>query len=94
MNIQRSRFEIYKELLTQVHNGNCIPTRLMYSVNISWSNLNMYTDSLISQGLLMEVEEGVDNRSRTRFHVTERGERFLEYLGMALDPLKPEDTND
>ena len=54
----------------------------------------MYTDSLISQGLLMEVEEGVDNRSRTRFHVTERGERFLECLGLALDPLKPEDTSD
>lgn len=76
------------ELLTQVHNGNCIPTRLMHSINISWSNLKEYTDSLIAQGLLEEIEGGMNNRSRTRFHVTERGERFLRYLGLALNPLK------
>jgi predicted transcriptional regulator len=82
------------ELLTQVHNGNCQPTKLMYSTNISWSNLILYTGSLIAQGLLMEVEEGEDNRSRTRFHITERGERFLEYLGLALNTLKLESNSD
>jgi predicted transcriptional regulator len=92
MSIKRSRFEIIMELLTQVHNGNCLPTRLMHSTNLSWNTLSMYTDSLVVKGLLVEDDGGGDNRSKTRFHITERGERLLEYLGLTLDPLSLEDS--
>ena len=66
MSISRSRFEIFKELLTQVHNGSYQPTRLMHSTNTSFGDLNLYKETLISLGLLMEIEESADNRSRAR----------------------------
>ena len=62
MSISRSRFEIFKELLTQVHNGSYQPTRLMHSTNTSFGDLNLYKETLISLGLLMEIEESADNR--------------------------------
>jgi predicted transcriptional regulator len=91
MSIHRSRFEIYKELLTQVHNGNCQPASLMHSTNISFGDLDLYKETLISLGLLMEVKEGADNGSRTRFHVTEKGESVLEYLESASNSVNLEE---
>jgi predicted transcriptional regulator len=91
MSVRRSKFEIYRELLTQVNNGNCQPTRMMYSINLSWIAFNQVKESLISQGLLAEVEGAGDRRSRTRFMVTDKGEKFLEYLGLALNSVNLEE---
>ncbi|OGD55740.1 hypothetical protein A3K78_07190 [Candidatus Bathyarchaeota archaeon RBG_13_52_12] len=85
MSLRRSRFEIYRELLTQVHNGNVHPTRMMYSTELPWPAFNQVIKTLISQEFLSEVEDQVDKRSGARYRVTEKGERFLEYLGKALD---------
>jgi predicted transcriptional regulator len=57
----------------------------MYSTNLSWPAFNQIKESLISQGLLAEVEDAGDKRSRTRYRVTDKGEKFLEYLGLALN---------
>ena len=85
MSLQRSRFEIYRELLTQVHNGNCHPTRMMYSTELPWPAFNQVMRTLISQELLAEVEDQVDKSSRAKYRITEKGERFLKYLGEALN---------
>ena len=84
LSLQRSKFEIYRELLTQVHNGNCQPTRMMFSTNLSWPSFNRVMETLVSQGLLAEAEGDGDKRSRTRYRVTEKGEKFLEYIELAL----------
>jgi predicted transcriptional regulator len=68
-----------------VHNGNCQPTRMMYSTELPWPVFNQVMKTLISQKFLAEVEDQVDKRSRARYRITEEGERFLEYLGKALD---------
>ena len=73
-----------------MHNGNCQPTRMMYSTNLSWPAFNQVKETLISQGLLSEVEDLGDRRSRTRFRVTDKGEKFLEYLGLALNSVNLE----
>ena len=91
MSLRRSKFEIYRELLTQVHNGNCQPTRMMYSTNLSWPVLNRIKEPLISQGLLAEVEDPRDKSSKTRYRVTEKGEKFLDYLGLALNSINLEE---
>ena len=85
MSLRRSRFEIYRELLAQVHNGNCQPTRIMYSTELPWYTYNQVMQTLISQKFLVEVEDQIDTGSKARYKVTEKGERFLEYLGKALN---------
>lgn len=84
MSLRRSRFEIYRELLTQVHNGDYQPNRMMYSTELPWYTFNQVMQTLISQKFLVEVDQ-IDKGSRARYKVTEKGERFLEYLGKALN---------
>ncbi|OGD55506.1 hypothetical protein A3K78_11375 [Candidatus Bathyarchaeota archaeon RBG_13_52_12] len=91
MSLRRSKFEIYRELLTQVHHGNCKPTRIMYSTNLSWPAFNQILETLISQGLLAKIEEARDKRSRTKYMATEKGEKFLDYLGLALNSVNLEE---
>jgi len=84
MSLRRSRFEIYRELLTQVHNGDSQPNRMMYSTELPWYTFNQVMQTLISQKFLVEVDQ-MDKGSRARYKVTEKGERFLEYLGKVLN---------
>ena len=64
---------------------------MMYGTNLSWPAFNQILETLISQGLLAEIEEARDKRSRTRYMVTEKGEKFLEYLGLALNSVNLEE---
>jgi hypothetical protein len=41
-------------------------------------------EPLISEGLLRKVEGFGDDEDGPWYQVTEKGERFLEYLGLAL----------
>ena len=81
MDIHRSRLDVYKELLAQVHMGNCQPTELMRSVNISRDNFNLYKESLMSLGLLREIDEGLGNGGGVQ--VTERGKMVVGYLELS-----------
>ncbi|OGD56150.1 hypothetical protein A3K78_06230 [Candidatus Bathyarchaeota archaeon RBG_13_52_12] len=90
MSIPRSKFELYQEILTHVHNGNYLPTRLMHKTHISWVAFNRIKEPLISQGLLEEVEDPGDRRSRIKYRATEKGEKFLEYFGTAMKLINQE----
>ena len=81
---QRSKFELYLELLTQVSNGVINPTRLMQILNLSSRGLNEALESLVSEGLLVEVRDAGFGRFH-EYQVTEKGEKFIEYLGLALN---------
>jgi len=63
----------------------------MYSTNLSWPAFNQILETLISQGLLAKIEEARDKRSRTKYRVTEKGEKFLDYLGLALNSVNLEE---
>ena len=64
----------------------------MYSTNLSWINFNQIIKPLISQRLLAEIIESGDKRSKTKYKVTEKGERFLEYIGLALNSVNLEEA--
>jgi predicted transcriptional regulator len=57
---------------------------MMYSTELPWYTFNQVMQTLISQKFLVEVDQ-MDKGSRARYKVTEKGERFLEYLGKALN---------
>jgi predicted transcriptional regulator len=93
MSIRRSKFEIYMDILTQVKNGVNLPTRIMYGTNLSWLSLNQVMKQLVTQGLIEEYrEETPDRRTKTTYRITERGDKFLEYLGFAIGQIKLEDV--
>jgi predicted transcriptional regulator len=58
---------------------------MMYSTELPWYTFNQVMRTLIEQEFLAEVEDQVDERSRAKYRITEKGERFLKYLGKALD---------
>jgi predicted transcriptional regulator len=64
---------------------------MMYSTNLSWPAFNQVKETLISQGLLSEVEGSGDKRSRIRYRVTDKGKKFLEYLELALNSVNLEE---
>ncbi len=64
--------------------GNCQSSNLMRCINLSQSSLHQVMEPLISEGLLRKVEGVSDREDGPGYYVTEKGERFLEYLGLAL----------
>jgi predicted transcriptional regulator len=57
----------------------------MYSTELPWPAFNQVMKTLISQEFLAPVEDQVDKSSRAKYRITEKGERFLKYLGKALN---------
>jgi hypothetical protein len=45
---------------------------------------------LISEGLLVEIEGAGDKRGEAWYEITGKGERMLEYLGLAFSLIKLE----
>ena len=90
---RRSKFEIYIDILDYIKNGVNIPTRIMYSANLSWKPLCSMLDSLVKQGLVEDIynEEG-DKRTKIHYQITEKGDNVLRYFNRAKDLLKVEKT--
>ena len=81
MTLKRSRLEIYLDILRVIRTGVHKPTRIMYGSNLSWSPLQGILKSLIAQGLIVVVEE----RSRKKYEITEKGRRALRYFDQAKE---------
>ena len=88
MSNRRSKFELYREILSQVKNGNYMMTKLMYGSNLSWNSFNQYFEPLVSQGLIRSIRMDENNGSRVKYFITEKGEICLECLGLALNSVK------
>jgi predicted transcriptional regulator len=56
----------------------------MQCTNLSNYALNQAMEPLISQGLLIEVEDIWEKEHGDLYKVTEKGKQFIQYLGMAL----------
>ncbi len=64
-------------------------TKLMYSANMSYAQIQKYLGFLVDHGLIDKVEMG--NPSVT-YHVTEKGRSLLKSIDTILEVLDMEDT--
>ncbi|MFH2111930.1 MAG: winged helix-turn-helix domain-containing protein [Candidatus Bathyarchaeota archaeon] len=84
MSSRRSRFEIYVDVLSEIKNGASKPTQIMYAANLSWRPLQEILRSLVSQGLIAEIEEDIkDKRTKVQFDLTMKGENVVRYYSKA-----------
>jgi predicted transcriptional regulator len=83
MNQRRSNIEIISEMLRIGANG-AGKTEIMYSANMSYSQIQKYLKFMISQGLIDKVEIG--NPSIT-YVVTEKGRGLRNSIETVLEVL-------
>ena len=76
MTRKRSKLEISLEILRAVNRGENKPTRIMYRTNLSWIPLKQIFESLITQGLMEEIELS----KRKEYAITQKGKKVLTYF--------------
>ena len=89
MTNRRSTLEIYLDVLWEIKKGTEKPTRIMYGSNLSWIPLQKVLNSLVSEGLVMEIEasERKDKRTPKTYKITQKGENVIQYFRRAKDLL-------
>ena len=94
MTRRRSKLEIYLDVLWIIKNGTKKPTRIMYGANISWKPLKRILKSLVSQGLIGEVDarENRDKRTSTYYELTQKGDNVIRYFNRAKSLLELEEA--
>ena len=94
MTRRRSKLEIYLDVLWIIKNGTRKPTRIMYGANLSWKPLQRILSSMVSQGLIREVDArgGRDRRTNKTYEITQKGENVVKYFNRAKDLLELEEV--
>lgn len=82
---RRSAFQIRIDVLNTIKKGLKKPTRIMYSVNMSWAPLQNVLSSLMSSGFIREIDSMNDKRSPRQYEITQRGLNVLNYLDKEKD---------
>mgnify|MGYP006269567427 CR=1 FL=1 len=82
---RRSRLDIVLSVLNTVKEGVNKPTRIMYATNLSWKPTQRILNTLVEQGLLMEIENDGGRRTKTRYELTEKGSDVVRYFDKARD---------
>jgi len=88
MHRRRSNIEIIGDMLRVGENG-AGKTEIMYSANMSYSQLQKYLSLLISQGFVDRLEVG---NPVVTYRVTERGSALLKSIDTILDVLEFRDN--
>jgi predicted transcriptional regulator len=83
MNLRRSNIEIISEMLKIGANG-AGKTEIMYSANMSYSQIQKYLKFMIAQGLIDKVEVG---NPSVAFRVTEKGHGLRKSIETVLEVL-------
>ena len=83
MNKRRSNIEIIAEMLKVGENG-AGKTELMYTVNMSYAQLQKYLKFLLSNGLIHTVEVG---NPSVRYYVTQKGSDLLKSIEAVMEQL-------
>lgn len=89
MNRRRSNIQIMRDMLKIGENG-AGKTKLMYSANMSYTQIQKYLEFLVSHGLIDKVEVG--NPSVT-YQVTGKGLSLLKSIDTVLEVLDMDDTD-
>ncbi|MFC1846385.1 winged helix-turn-helix domain-containing protein [Chloroflexota bacterium] len=88
MNNRRSNIQIMRDMLKVGENG-AGKTEIMYSANMSYTQIQKYLSFLISHGFIDKVEVG---NPVVRYTVTEQGRSLLRSINTVLEVLELEDT--
>ena len=90
MSLRRSKLEIMYRVLSAVLSGVSQPTRIMYSVHLSWDSTRKILAGLVDQGFLKKIEKKGDKRIKRKYMITEKGENAVKYFEEAKKLLKLE----
>jgi predicted transcriptional regulator len=82
---RRSNIEIIADMLRVGENG-AGKTEIMYSANMSYSQIQKYLDYLVSQGFINRVD--MDN-TMVAYQVTDSGLRLLKAIDTLMEMLGP-----
>ena len=86
MNHRRSNVQIIADMLRVGGNGNGAgKTELMYSVNMSYTQIQKYLAFLLSHELVNKVEVG---NPIVTYHVTDKGNELLRNIDTIIDMLE------
>ena len=83
VNRRRSHFEIIAEMIKIGENG-AGKTEIMYSANMSYSQIQKYLGFLLSHGFIEKLKMG--NPSVT-YHMTDSGEKLLKGINTVMEML-------
>ena len=85
MRNRRSKLEIYLDVLKVIKEGTKKPTRIMYGANLSWKLLQGILGSMVTQGLIEEIDasHSRDKRSNRLYEITQKGESVIRYFERA-----------
>jgi len=94
MKHRRSKLEIYLNIIQIIKNGTRKPTRIMYEANLSWRPLQHFLMSMVSQGLIREIDAkgGRDKRTNKYYEITQKGENVVKYFRRTKDLLELEEV--
>ena len=84
MNRRRSNIEIIADMLKVGENG-AGKTEIMYSANMSYSQIQKYLGFLLSQGFINKVEVG---NPIVTYHVTDKGLGLLKNIDGIMEVLE------
>ena len=85
---RRSNIQIIRDMLKVGENG-AGKTEIMYSANMSYSQIQKYLSFLISHGFIDKVEVG---NPIVTYQVTDQGLRLLKSIDTVLEVLEFEDV--
>jgi len=91
VNRRRSNVQIIADMLRVGGNGNGAgKTELMYSVNMSYTQIQKYLAFLLSHELVNKVEVG---NPIVTYHVTDKGNELLSNIDTIMDMLELRNGN-
>ncbi len=90
MNRRRSNIEIIGDMLRVGENG-AGKTEIMYSANMSYSQLQKYLNFLVSHDFIDRLEVG---NPVVTYRVTEKGSGLLKSIDTVLEVLEFKDATD
>ena len=85
---RRSNIEIIADMLRVGENG-AGKTEIMYTANMSYSQIQKYLDYLVSQGFISKVNL---DKTMIAYQVTENGFKLLKAIDTLMEMLTPEKT--
>jgi len=88
---RRGKLETYLDVLWALKKGEFKPTRIMTAANLSWRPIQRILKSLITQGLVEEIDVSKklswmtprDGRSKKEYGITAKGEDVLRHFSTA-----------
>ena len=85
--LNRSRIDIMENIL-RVANEGAGKTRILYRCNLSFEQLHVYLDFLVSKGLLKSVPQRTGARNGSKiYETTEKGQAFIQAYRSLTDLL-------